>query len=254
MSLAWSRSSVLTSDSIFASARKFSERMCRTTSRARASSLIPTSFLPTSRFTTASAILPAISSRLAMSPIETTRSRQKVSSELAEILAESGLLPGQEHPEARAFARQALDLDAAAVGMREPPHEAQAEAQPGCRRRLRIGNANVGVEDAREGLSGDADAVVLHGELDHLRLVGGLACLDAHAPAARRVLDGVRQEVLEHPVHSVAVGAEGRKLPSLPFELMPRMLGGEDLDVGLDHGAQVDGHALQRGAATGLDA
>src|SRR5499425_30526 len=102
--------------------------MCRTTSRARASSLISTSFLPTSRFTTASAILPAISSRLAMSPIETTRSCQNVSSELAEISAKSGLSPGQEHPEARALARQALDLDTAAVRMRESPDEAQAEA------------------------------------------------------------------------------------------------------------------------------
>src|SRR5262245_66531943 len=134
--------------------------MCRTTSRARASSLISTSFRPTSRFTTASAILPAISSRLAMSPIETTRSRQKVSSELAEISVKSGLSPGQEHSEARAFPRQALDLDAAAVGMREPSDEAQAEAQPRSRCRLRIGNANVGVEDTREGLCGDADAVV----------------------------------------------------------------------------------------------
>ena len=45
----------MTSDSIFSSAWKFSERMRRTTSRARASSLISTSFLPTSRFATASA-------------------------------------------------------------------------------------------------------------------------------------------------------------------------------------------------------
>src|SRR5215510_5367796 len=159
--------------------------MWRTTSRARASSLISTSFLPTSRFTTASAILPAISSLLDMSPIETTRSRRKVSSELAEISAKSGLSPGQKHPEARAFARQALHLHAASVRMREPPHQTQPEAEPGCRRRLRIGDANVGVEDARQGLRGNTHAVIFHGELEHLRLVPGLPRLHAHPPAAR---------------------------------------------------------------------
>ena len=59
----------MTSLSIFSSARKFSTRT-RTTSRARVSSLISASFLATSRFTTASAILPAISFCLDMSPSE----------------------------------------------------------------------------------------------------------------------------------------------------------------------------------------
>src|SRR5215470_19122978 len=254
MSLAWSRRSVFTSPSIFSSARKFSAKTCRTTSRARDSSLISASFLETSRLTTASAIRPATSSRLGMSRIETTRSDRRVSSELAEKSTKSGLSAGQEHAEPRALAGQALDLDAAAVSVREPADEAQAQAKPGCGGRLRIGHAHIRIKDARERLGGNPNPVVFHGKLDHAGPVLSETGFHAHPATTGRILDGVGQEVLEHAVHRVSIGAECRDGGGArPVEMVAWVLGREDLDVGFDDAAQIKGHRAQLGSPSRFD-
>ena len=97
------------------------------------------------------------------------------------------------------------------MGVGQGPDETQAEAKPGGRRSLGVGDPHIGLEDARQGLGRDADTIVLHGHLDHARPIRRGSRLHQDAPAARGVLDGIGQEVLEHPVERVAVGAERRE-------------------------------------------
>ena len=102
--------------------------------------------------------------------------------------------------EARADAGRALHLDVAA----HHAHDVAADGHPQARA-LDLVHAGVlrageGLEDALEELRRHADAVVLEDELvaGHLALVAGLLRdLQADAPAVRRVLDGVAQQVGE---------------------------------------------------------
>ncbi len=141
------------------------------------------------------------------------------------------------------------------MGVGQGPDETQAEAKPGGRRGLGVGDPHVRFEDARQGLGRDADTIVFDGQLDQARPVRRGSCLHEDAAAARRVLDGIGQEILQHPVHRVAIGAERRqRLGHAQIEAMDRVLAREDLDIALDELAKIERLAAQRETAAGLDA
>src|SRR4029450_3856821 len=163
MSLALSIRRARASASIFSSAWKFSTRIRRTTSRARVSSRTSASLRPTSRLTTASDIRPATSSLRAMHE-ETgyTDANRGVKHNYPENRSKLAVEAGEKQAKPGAFPGQALDLDAATVGLGEGLHEAEAEPQTPSGRRLRMGDPHVLVEDAGQLLSRDADAIGPH--------------------------------------------------------------------------------------------
>ena len=133
------------------------------------------------------------------------------------------------------------------MGMRQGPDEAQPEAEPGSCRGLGVGDPHVGLEDTRQCLGRDADTVVLDSQLDQTRPVRRGPCLHEDAAAPRRVLDGIGQEVLEHPVDRVAVGAERRqRLGHGQVEAVQRVLARKDLDVAFHELAKIERLAAER--------
>jgi len=71
------------------------------------------------------------------------------------------------------------------MGVGQGPDETQAEAKPRGRHRLGVGDPHVRLEDARQGLGRDADAIVLDGKLDEAWPVRRGPGLDQDAAAAR---------------------------------------------------------------------
>src|SRR4029453_13539903 len=253
MSLALSIRRARASASIFSSAWKFSTRIRRTTSRARVSSRTSASLRPTSRLTTASDIRPATSSLRAM-PEETgyTDANRGVKHNYPENRSKLAVEAGEKQAKPGAFPGQALDLDAATVGLGEGLHEAEAEPQTPGGRRLRMGDPHVLVEDAGQLLSRDADAIVLDRHLDHSRVVRRRTGRHVDSTAPRRVLHRIGQEVLHHTIQRVRIHLDGRPgRAGGPAEAVAAMLGREQLDVALQPRVEIDRPAGQRAGARG---
>src|SRR4029453_15977583 len=250
MSLALSIRRARASASIFSSAWKFSTRIRRTTSRARVSSRTSASLRPTSRLTTASDIRPATSSLRAM-PEETgyTDANRGVKHNYPENRSKLAVEAGEKQAKPGAFPGQALDLDAATVGLGEGLHEAEAEPQTPGGRRLRMGDPHVLVEDAGQLLSRDADAIVLDRHLDHSRVVRRRTGRHVDSTAPRRVLHRIGQEVLHHTIQRVRIHLDGRPgRAGGPAEAVAAMLGREQLGVALQQRVEIDrlGAQLER--------
>ena len=155
--------------------------------------------------------------------------------------------------EAAPLAQLALHLDEAIHGQHEAAHDVQAEARAAEAARRRGVGLRERLEDAFQAVGRDADAAVLHGAVRQEALLAALEMQLGMDVALRGELDGVADEVGQHPpeLHRVAehrvraVGAgQGRELdafaPGLVLEL------GDDL---LERAHRVEGDELDRDVA-----
>jgi hypothetical protein len=69
--------------------------------------------------------------------------------------------------------------------MDQGPHETQAKAKSGSRRGVGVSDPHIRLEDPRQGLGRDADAIVLDGNLNQARPVRGGPGLDQDSAAPR---------------------------------------------------------------------
>src|SRR5919197_5906023 len=130
--------------------------------------------------------------------------------------------------ERRALADLGLHLDLAAVEFDELARDVEAEPRPllaarGARARLRVL-----VEDVAHVLRRDADARVGDGDAHRAALARGR---DADAPALGRELQGVRDEVDQHPAQLRTVGAQGGQVFGYLLFERDLLLGGERLHL-----------------------
>src|SRR5262249_35500479 len=140
--------------------------------------------------------------------------------------------------------RQTLHFDAATVGLGQRSHQCEAEAETAGGGRRLVGHPRVLVEYAGELAAGNAHAEVLDRDLDHARTIVRHRRADDDAAAAGRVLDGVRDQILENPIEPVTVSRHSGDARA-PLEAMPVMLRGEKVDVSLERLPDVDVFANQ---------
>ena len=116
---------------------------------------------------------------------------------------------GQEHDEGRTLAGPgAFRAHAAAMQLDEAAH--QGEADPEAARRIVLGPGYLheGLEQALEGLGGNADAGIAHAHLElAVALVGG----QLHLASGRRVLDGIGEEVAEDLLQADGIGVDHQR-------------------------------------------
>ena len=98
------------------------------------------------------------------------------------------------------------------------------------------------VEDVREQIGGDAVAGIAHRDF---RRRARLPRSHRHAPAPRRELDGIADEIGDDLLKTIGIPAQRHRLDVL-FDLDPLLLGGrpDRVDAGTDDG--VEPHARWR--------
>ena len=131
------------------------------------------------------------------------------------------------------------------MAAQDAPHRGQADAGAG-----ELGGAVQALEGAEQPAGEahvEAGAVVAHEEgLALLRRVAGAAELDPRVLAARRVLPGIADQVVEHDAQQGRVAAGAQALGDLHLDLALGRLLAQLLDDLPGHRAQVDLDRLQR--------
>jgi hypothetical protein len=139
----------------------------------------------------------------------------------------------------------ARDTDLTAVQLDEMPHDGEPEPHAaGAARRdvLRLAEAG---ENVREELGRDAATGVAHAQHELL-----LATFESHldAPARRRELDGVRQQVPHHLLEPIGIAGHGTR-GLVELELEPHSLGvgrrTDDLEDGADDRREIDASQVE---------
>src|SRR5581483_5536249 len=154
----------------------------------------------------------------------------------------NNLMYRQREPKSRALVFDAREGDPAAVRLDDLPGERQPEPDTRDPARARLAAEKL-AEDPRLVLSRDAEPLVLHAGDDR-----GAFAVDPNADpaAARRVLDGVREQVDHHLCEALAVG-QHRQRPGvdLDAELVVRRVGGDQVDLASHELAQIDRLGLE---------